>query len=145
MNKILAFLVFLFVVLLMACGSVDVLDEDVETGNPDRPSAPSEYAGLSNPYVDAAAVESGRKIYQPNCSSCHGNHGKGDGAAAQSLDPAPTDLAAVQAILSDDYLLWRISEGGLMEPFRSSMPAWKTILTQDQTWELIAFIRALEN
>ena len=145
MNKISTFLVFLFVFLLLACGSADVPGGDTEPGNNDRPTAPSEYAGLRNPYEDAAAVEAGRKIYQSNCSSCHGNHGKGDGAAARSLDPAPSDLAAVQAIFGDDYLLWRISEGGLVEPFRSSMPAWKTILSQDQIWELIAFIRALEN
>jgi hypothetical protein len=37
---------------------------------------------------------------------------------------------------SSDYLFWRVSEGGMMEPFKSmksAMPAFKTILSEDFT------------
>jgi mono/diheme cytochrome c family protein len=34
-------------------------------------------------------------------------------------------------------------EGGAMAPFHSSMPAWKSILSEEQIWQIIAFIRTL--
>jgi mono/diheme cytochrome c family protein len=49
----------------------------------------------------------------------------------------------VQSSLSDGYLAWRITEGGMMEPFRSVMPAWKGIFNEDKTWKLVAYIRTL--
>jgi mono/diheme cytochrome c family protein len=30
-----------------------------------------------------------------------------------------------------------------MEPFKSSMPAWKGILSEEQIWQVIAYIRSL--
>ncbi|HUS24269.1 MAG TPA: cytochrome c/FTR1 family iron permease [Candidatus Binatia bacterium] len=34
----------------------------------------------------------GAKLFQENCAGCHGASGHGDGAAAASLDPKPTDF-----------------------------------------------------
>ena len=87
------------------------------------------------------AVKEGQTLYQANCVSCHGTTGKGDGPAANTLNPKPADLGAVQSTLSDGYLFWRISGGGMMEPFRSVMPAWRGVLNEEQTWKLITFIR----
>ena len=137
-------LILIGALFLVACGSADKTDRDNAQTEFDRSDSPAEFADLINPLRnDDSAVDAGKKIFQSNCASCHGSNGKGDGAAAQSLDPAPSNLASLQAGLSDGYFFWRISEGGLMEPFRSSMPAWKTILIQDQIWELIAYIRTL--
>ena len=46
-------------------------------------------------------------------------------------------------MLGDDYLLWRISEGGAEAPFNSAMPAWKETLDEDARWDVINYIRAL--
>jgi len=89
------------------------------------------------------AQENGRKIFLSNCSSCHGSSGKGDGAAARALAPPPTNLAATHEKLDDDYLYTRISEGGIGDPYNSQMPAWKSILAEDQIWDVIAYIRTL--
>jgi mono/diheme cytochrome c family protein len=35
------------------------------------------------------------------------------------------------------------SEGGLIKQFKSAMPAWKSILTEAEIWQVIAFIRKL--
>jgi mono/diheme cytochrome c family protein len=65
--------------------------------------------------------------------------GHGDGPAAGALDPQPKNLAVFQKIVGDDYLFWRISEG---KP-GTSMVAWKGILTEEQIWQAVSFIRQL--
>jgi mono/diheme cytochrome c family protein len=71
---------------------------------------------------------------------CHGPQGHGDGPAGQSLEPKPGNLAQVQARAEDDYLFWRIHDG---KP-GTSMVAWKGILSDEQIWQAVAFIRTLE-
>lgn len=46
-------------------------------------------------------------------------------------------------MLSDDYLFYRISEGGNVAPFNSAMPAWKEILTETERWDVINYTRSL--
>ena len=100
---------------------------------------PAEYAGLINPLgVDAAAP--GAEVFRTNCEMCHGPQGHGDGPAGQSLEPKPGNLAEVQTRAGDDYLFWRIHDG---KP-GTSMVAWQGILTDEQIWQAIAFIRTLK-
>ena len=46
-------------------------------------------------------------------------------------------------MLADDYLYWRISEGGAFEPFISLMPAWGTLLSEQEMWQLVSYLRTL--
>jgi mono/diheme cytochrome c family protein len=73
---------------------------------------------------------------------CHGETDLGNGELAQDLTPSPALLAYLveQPIAVDQYLLWSISEGG--KPFGTAMPAFKTVLTQKQIWQVIAYLRA---
>lgn len=110
----------------------------------ERPEPPAEYASKTNPRAgDSAAAAEGKTVYSTNCASCHGETAMGDGPAAASLNPKPQDLKDSQSGLSDAYMFWRISEGGAMAPFNSAMPAWKGILTEDQIWQVITYIRSL--
>ncbi|HEX6270311.1 MAG TPA: c-type cytochrome [Anaerolineales bacterium] len=100
---------------------------------------PAEYAGKTNPFGLEAADE-GAQIYRTNCETCHGPQGHGDGPAGQALDPKPQDLSQIQKIAGDDYLFWRISAG---KP-GTSMVAWNGILTEEQIWQVVSFIRTLQ-
>lgn len=102
-------------------------------------AVPAGYAGKTNPLGADASAE-GAKIFKTNCETCHGAQGHGDGPIAASLDPKPQNLAELQAVAADDYLFWRISEG---KP-GTSMPPWKNILTEEQIWQLAAFLRTLK-
>jgi mono/diheme cytochrome c family protein len=126
-----------FVLLLSACGtsesgsnfsSAEVL-----------PTVPPEYAGLTNP-LGGEAAERGAVTFQSTCASCHGEQGYGNGVASASLNPPPKNLVELKAQVDDDYLYWKISDGDL----GTAMLAWKGILTEEQIWELVSFIRTLK-
>ena len=102
---------------------------------------PEGYAGLTNPVqADEASLERGAALYIANCASCHGDGGMGDGPAGSALNPAPSAIAHTSQMMADDYLFWRISEGGV--PFSTTMPAWKA-LDEQARWDVINYMRAL--
>lgn len=100
---------------------------------------PKEAQIIKNPIdKNSTALADAKKLYVTNCAPCHGDKGRGDGPAAQALSPKPADhsSATVQGE-SDGSLFWKLSEG------RTPMPAYKKILTEQQRWELIDYIRTL--
>lgn len=131
---------------LAACGggSASTPEDTSPETTLDRPEPPAEYAGMENPLDVETAAADGESIFQTNCASCHGETGAGDGPAAAALNPQPASLATNEENLSDAYLHWRISEGGMMAPFNSAMPAWKSILTDEQIWQVVSYIRTLD-
>lgn len=103
-------------------------------------NAPATASQMKNPItIDANALKDAKKTYSTFCSPCHGNSGKGDGAAAASLNPKPADHTSdlVQKD-SDGTLFWKMTEG------RNPMPSYKQVLTETQRWELVAYIRTLK-
>ena len=102
---------------------------------------PAEYAGLKNPVpAEEASLQRGADLFETNCASCHGDGGMGDGPAGAALNPVPASVAHTSQMMADDYLFWRISEGGTS--FSTSMPPWK-FLDEQSRWDLINYMRAL--
>lgn len=147
LNKLLYLVVAIVLILaLTGCQEADNGNESSQaTGDVDtRLSVPAEYAHLVNPLpLTAETIRAGEEIFLSNCASCHGETGKGDGPASRALKPKPSDLALAAASVDDAYLYWRIAEGGA--GMRTSMPAWKSILTENEIWMGVAFIRDLTN
>lgn len=102
---------------------------------------PPEYAGKSAPKTTEESILRGAEIYQINCLSCHGETGAGDGPAGAALDPAPSPIGHTTQMLSDAMVFYRISEGGTV--FQTSMPAWKGVLSEEQIWDVIAYVREI--
>lgn len=101
-------------------------------------SAPPPMARRKNPMVaDAASLARGKQIFDTNCASCHGATGKGDGPAAQALNPKPAALAVMAPQHAPGDLAWKIETG------RGPMPAWKGVLTQNQIWDVVNYVRSL--
>ena len=104
------------------------------------------FAGIS---VNSLSAEEkgnaaeGKTIYDTNCAACHGAEGKGDGVAAQALDPKPRDLSDAEftSTVSNEHLYKVISEGGGAVGLSPLMAPWGGILTEAQIWDVIAFIR----
>lgn len=131
MKKVLFGILILSAIVLAACGG---------SATPTAlATVPAEYAGKTSP-LGADAATAGADVFKTNCESCHGPQGHGDGPAGAALDPQPKNLAELQATATDDYLYWRVNTG----KEGTSMVAWKGVLTDDQIWQVVAFIRTLK-
>ena len=130
MKKVLFVVLVLSAVVLAACGS-----QAAATPEP----VPAEYAGVTSP-LGADAATAGAEVFKTNCESCHGPQGHGDGPAGAALDPQPKNLAEFAPTVGDDYLYWRINTG----KEGTAMVAWKGVLTDEQIWQAVAFIRTLK-
>ena len=87
----------------------------------------------------APSVARGETIYAANCAVCHGRDGRGDGPGAAGLPIKPADLAAPHLRAhSDGDLFWWIGHGK-----RGIMPAFESVLSEDERWDVINFVRAL--
>jgi len=108
----------------------------VQAGEPPW-TAPAADREKPNPVPRAAGVPEGKKLFETNCSMCHGLTGKGDGPVGAALTPKPEDLTS-QAVRgqTDGALFWKISTG------RGAMPSWQTLPETDR-WSIVAFIRSL--
>jgi mono/diheme cytochrome c family protein len=110
---------------------------------------PPDYAGKQSTRWDTpAAIARGKTLFQTQCVVCHGADGKGSGPGAKGLAHPPADLTHHFHRAPGDgdaYLFWRVSEGGQVEPFKSeqsAMPAFKTILSEEQRWDVLAYVHA---
>jgi len=88
-----------------------------------------------NPYTgNAEAIQQGRALYlQTGCSGCHGPGGGG------GMGPALLDDE--WKFGSDDLTLFKLIKGEIPQ---QTMPAtFGSVLTDDEIWKIIAFIRSL--
>jgi cbb3-type cytochrome oxidase cytochrome c subunit len=113
--------------------------------------APDEYqkttpAGMAlhnRKTVDTAASASanaGRGIYTQNCAVCHGLEGYGNGPNATSLEKKPPNFSRpYYKQYSDEFWFYRVSEGVA----GTRMPRWTEVLTEEQRWYLVAYLKTL--
>ena len=87
---------------------------------------------------DAGSIERGKVLFIKYCASCHGTGGKGDGPVAARLPVETPDLTRIAGVLKDGDLAWKIATG------RSPMPKWGDKLTEEQIWDIVNFIRHLQ-
>ncbi|MBT4520481.1 MAG: c-type cytochrome [Halieaceae bacterium] len=92
-------------------------------------------------------TENGEQIYYKRCLACHGEDGDGLGPAAERLNPPPRDFSSGQykimstafdeMVPQDDDIFRMIAEG---MP-GTAMPGWSDILSQQEMWDLVAYIK----
>ncbi|MBI5953643.1 MAG: c-type cytochrome [Chloroflexi bacterium] len=102
----------------------------------------------------------GGQLYAQNCAACHGENGAGDGVFADDLQAvgessmqtmtgadnmmmqAPVDFTNPTRMLgaSPALLQGKILRGGM----GTGMPMWGTIFTDEQTWNLVAFLYSFQ-
>ncbi|MBF0169715.1 MAG: c-type cytochrome [Nitrospinae bacterium] len=91
----------------------------------------------------------GKVLYEKKCWWCHGKTGEADGPAANFVIPPPRDFSLgvykykgsepKAEVVRDEDLFRMISDG---MP-GTSMPAWKSVLSDKDRWDLVAYIKTL--
>ena len=117
----------------------------------EHPGVPAAYANAHIParvWTDPKMIAKGKEIFTAKCALCHGEKGDGKGPGAANLPLKPADLTdgKMVAEMADNFWVWRVSEGGLVEPFKSKgsvMPAWKGELSMEDRWAVIAYAHTL--
>ncbi len=92
-------------------------------------------------------AEAGKATYLKRCVFCHGAEGDGNGPAAERLNPPPRDFTQAQykfkttafddMVPNDDDLMRMVRDG---MP-GTAMPGWKSLLSEQQMWDVIAYIK----
>ncbi|QNI37651.1 c-type cytochrome [Edaphobacter albus] len=92
-------------------------------------------------HVSNKTVEDGKQIFASYCVVCHGRDGQNTGVPfATNMAPQipPLNSAVVQSY-SDGQLKWIVENG--LRP--SGMPASKGILTDEDMWTIVVYLRHL--
>lgn len=116
------------------------------------------YLWQSNTTLESLA--NGKRLYAQNCAACHGENGAGDGVFADDLATtgessmqtmegamdtmmqSPVDFTDPRRMLgaSPALLQGKILRGGM----GTGMPMWGSIFTEEQIWDLIAYLYSFQ-
>ncbi len=116
--------------------------------------APDEIAAIHQRFTTALGAEgalaipagelsiaAGRQIYETSCASCHGETGMGDGLAAKGMDPPPPAIGDAETMAdATPALLYRVISVGVPG---TQMVAWGSTLSEQQRWEVVAYLQTL--
>src|SRR5690348_16436835 len=97
---------------------------------------------VKNPVAYSADVaKEGQEQFGHHCGICHGLDGQSTGVPfATKMDPPVADLSSKDVQdYADGQLKWIIENG--IKP--SGMPGWKDILTDEEMWNVVHYIRHL--
>jgi mono/diheme cytochrome c family protein len=100
---------------------------------------PNQTTDKQNPVaVSEASIAEGKALYQPNCVSCHGELGEGDGPKSDRLKAIPPDLSNLEMRRQKDGALYsKIIEG------KAPMPSFRSKFSTHEVWALVNYVRTL--
>jgi len=88
-----------------------------------------------------AKVFRGGLVYSNYCVTCHGYNADGNGRAARLYNPKPANLRMSDK--NDAYFGLIIRTGGEAMGRSPFMPPWGAELTDEQTNDLVAYLRSI--
>ncbi len=111
-----------------------------ETTKNERWLAPESSKEISNPVEsNKSSIKKGAAIFKTRCTVCHGNEGHGDGPGGKALNPMPADFYSVKVqSQTDGEIFWKITNG------KGAMIKWEPILSDEERWQLVNFVRSLK-
>ena len=90
---------------------------------------------------DAAMVRRGATCFHVKCVQCHGAPGVAQSDIGKSMQPLPGPLVDATQTFHPRELYWITRHGIRL----SGMPAWEFRLTENEIWDVVAFMQRLPN
>jgi mono/diheme cytochrome c family protein len=101
---------------------------------------PPNAANETNPLSSSPEVlKKGESLYKSNCVGCHGPKGLGDGTEVDKKDRAHRPANLVMSRNPEGIVFYKIWNGR-SDP---KMPAFKSRMTKDEAWAVVAFVKSL--
>ena len=106
-------------------------------GTHSDPPLSQEEASAGNP-IEATqeSIDRGRLLFMNNCIQCHGETGRGDGPLAASLPIPPANLYDHIPYHPDQFFFGVMTKG-----LSGVMPAFENVLSEDDRWHILNFLR----
>jgi mono/diheme cytochrome c family protein len=82
-------------------------------------------------------IERGFGLYHAHCAQCHGAPGLSPQRAVLGMMPVPSYLVPTGREWSAAEIQWVVKNGIKM----TGMPAWKHRMTDDEIWQVVAFVK----
>ncbi len=112
----------------------------VSSGCDENRDLPEEYRQLLMParIGSKAASDNGRRLFLNYCAICHGERADGRGQRSAAFDRPPADFTKPgwRGRQTPRRLFVTVREGVR----GTAMPAWKATLSDDETWDLVAYV-----
>lgn len=125
--------------MLVGCGGSSQESGTQSSGSQTTTETPPAQPPADTGAVPADPIAHGQQVYAARCVLCHGPEGKGDGPASAALNPKPrnhTDGVYMKS-RTDEDLLAVIRDG------KGAMPAWKSVLTEQEIQDVLKYVRTL--
>ncbi len=90
----------------------------------------------------AESIRIGEEIFVNTCAACHGIEGNGDGPGAGALPYPPPRLGDHVPFHGDSTLFLWVSDGLPVDADIKVMPAFRTLLTEDERLAIVDYLRA---
>ncbi len=91
------------------------------------------------PKAAAGALARGGALFRQHCEQCHGGPGTAMSVIGLSMQPVPGPLADAGRRWKPHEMYWITANGIKM----SGMPAWRFHLSEQEIWDVVAFLGAL--
>ena len=101
---------------------------------------PPDAANEKSPVASTPDIlKNGESLYKSNCAGCHGPKGLGDGPNVDKSDRRSKPANLTLSRNPDGVVFYKIWNGR-KDP---DMPAFKSRMTKDEAWAVVAFVTSL--
>ena len=92
---------------------------------------------LTNPVAaDETNLVAGARLYSEHCTLCHGDPAHPKSPLADSLNPPAPQFMNDMADMPENQNFYILQHGIRL----TAMPGWKNVLSEQQIWQLVAFL-----
>jgi len=86
--------------------------------------------------ADEANLAAGARLYREHCTLCHGDPAHPKAVLADSLNPPAPQFMQDMADMPENQNFYILQYGIRW----TAMPGWKSVLSEQQTWQLVGFL-----